>query len=217
MTEREITKRLEKVWLFQNLKYCAHITLGVDNACDKVFREAEQRIGVHNLISVKFGEKAFTSSGSTIHTLGEIAISTLLSPSHAAHSVSLYSEFVQWMEQEGIERQDFKDFTANRFGRIAQIANQFLKMKDQVLKFFDSVVDINSNKLVLAVSVYIQSDRFSLCCELYRKIADLVIFPLIDLLGIYERGKISRMSETGKVCEISLSYNYQKLMTFVDN
>ena len=65
------------------------------------------------------------------------------------------------MEQEGIEKQGFKGFTANRFGRIAQIANQFLKMKDQVLKFLDSVVDINSNKLVLAVSVYIQSDWFS--------------------------------------------------------
>ena len=62
-------------------------------------------------------------------------------------------------------------------------------MKDQVLKFFNSVVDINSNKLVLAVSVYIQRDWFRLCCELYRKIADLVIFPLMDLLGIDERGK----------------------------
>ena len=62
--------------------------------------------------------------------LGEIAISKLLSPSHAAHRVSVYSEFVLWMEQEGIERQGFKDFVANRFGRIAQIANQFLKMKD---------------------------------------------------------------------------------------
>ena len=78
-------------------------------------------------------------------------------------------------------------------------------MKDQILKFFNSVVDINSNKLVLAVSVYIQSDWFSLCCKLYRKIADLVFFTLMDLLGIDERGKISRMSETGMVCEISLS------------
>ena len=118
----------------KNLKCCAHIKLGVDNACDKVLREAKQRIGVHNLISVKVREKAFTSSGSSIHTLGEIAISKLLSSSHAAHSVSLYSEFVQWMEQESIERQGFKGFIANRFGRIAQIANQFLKMKDQVLK-----------------------------------------------------------------------------------
>ena len=157
--------------------------------CDKVFREAEQRIGVHNLINVKVGEKALTSPGSSIHTLGEIAISKLLSPSDAAHSVSLYSEFVQWMEQEGIERQGFKGFTANRFSGIAQIANQFLKTKDQVLKFFDSLVDINSNKMVLALSVYIQSDWFSLCCKLYRKIADLVIFPLMDLRGIDERGK----------------------------
>ena len=173
----------------KSLKCCAHITLGVDNACDKVFREAEQKIGVHNLISVKVGEKAFSSSSSSIHTLGEIAISKLLSPNHTSHSVSLYSEFVQWMEQEGLERQGFKGFTANRFGRIAQIANQFLKLKDQIIRFFDTVVDINSNKLVLAVSVYIQSDWFSLCCELYGKIADLVIFPLMDLLGIDERGE----------------------------
>ena len=130
---------------------------------------AEHRVGVHNLISVKVGEKAFTSSGSSIHTLGEITISKLLGPSHAAHSVSLYSEFVQWMEQEGIERQGFKGFTANRFGRIAQIANRFLKMKDQVLKFLDSVVDINSNKLVLAVSVYIQSDWFSCAANFIGK------------------------------------------------
>ena len=44
---------------------------------------------VLNLISVKVGEKAFILSGSSIHTLGEIAISKLLSPSHAAHSLSL--------------------------------------------------------------------------------------------------------------------------------
>ena len=71
----------------KNFKCCAYTTLGVDNACDKVFREAEQRIGVHNLMSVKVGEKAFTSSSSSIHTLGEIAISKLLSLSHAAYSV----------------------------------------------------------------------------------------------------------------------------------
>ena len=59
------------------------------------------------------------------------------------------------MEQEGIESQGFKGFTANRFGRIAQITNQFPKTKDQFLNFIESVVDINSNKLFLAVSVYI--------------------------------------------------------------
>ena len=75
----------------KNLKCCADITLGVDNACDKVFREAEQKINVHNLISMKVREIAFASFGSSIHTLGERAISKLLSPSHAAHSVSLYS------------------------------------------------------------------------------------------------------------------------------
>jgi hypothetical protein len=173
----------------KNLKCCAHVTLGIDNACDKVFRNAEQRIGVQNLISVKVGDKAFSSTSSSIHILGEIAISKLLSPSHASHSVSLYTEFVQWMEQEGLDRQGFKGFTANRFGRIAQIANQFLIMKDHIIRFFDSVVDTNSNKLVLAVTVYIQNDWFNLCCELYGKIADLIIFPLMNLLGIDARGE----------------------------
>ena len=33
----------------KNLKCCAHVTIGIDNTCDKEFRNAEQRIGVQNM------------------------------------------------------------------------------------------------------------------------------------------------------------------------
>ena len=39
----------------------------------------------------------------------------------------------------------------------AEIAKEFLCRQQSVIDFFDAVVDINSNKLVLAVSTYIQN------------------------------------------------------------
>ena len=77
----------------------------------------------------------FTSPGSSIHTLALIAISKLLSPSRAAHSVSLYNNLSAWMESQGIDHAGFKDFTANRFGRIAEIAKEFLGRQQSVMDF----------------------------------------------------------------------------------
>ena len=51
------------------------------------------------------------------------------------------------------------------------------------------MVDINSNKLVLAVSAYIQNDWFLLYSEVYNEMGKLVIFLIIELLGI--EGKIN--------------------------
>ena len=62
------------------LKCSAHLILGIDHAIDKVFRETEQKIGVHKLLELSAGHKAFSSSSTAIHTLGQIAISKLLSP-----------------------------------------------------------------------------------------------------------------------------------------
>ena len=36
----------------QIIKCCAHIILGVDHACDKVFRDIEQKIGIQKLLKV---------------------------------------------------------------------------------------------------------------------------------------------------------------------
>ena len=164
------------------IKCCAHLILGVDHACDKVFKDTEQKVGVHKLLNLNAGEKAF-SSGSSVHTLGQIAIAKLLSPSHASHSVSLFNEFKQWLELKG-EKTDFRGFVANRFGRIAENARQFVSHKDLILEFFDEVVDQNSNKLVLAVSNYIQNEWFIMCSDIYSMIGSMLIFPMMTLFGI---------------------------------
>ena len=188
MTDRATDCRtvLEKLGAEDNqvLKCCAHLILGIDHAVDKIFQEAERKIGVQNLIKTSAGSKVFMCPGSSIHTLSLIAISKLLSPSHASHSVSLYNEFITWMDAHKVKYDGFKGFISNRFGRIAELAKTYLKLKEHILKFFEAVVDENSNKLVLAVSTYIQNDWFQCCTEVYSLIADWVIFPIMDLLGI---------------------------------
>lgn len=174
------------------LKCSAHLILAVDHACDKVFRNVEQKIGIQQLLKLSAGDKVFNSPGSSVHTLGQIAITKLLSPSHAANSVSLYTEYTSWMDDQGIDRAGFKGFKSNRFGRIAETAKQFLKMHEHIMKFFESVVDANANKLVLAVSTYLQSEWFIICSKIYEEIGDLVIFPFMDLLGIDEAKAVRR-------------------------
>ncbi|KAK6194847.1 hypothetical protein SNE40_000387 [Patella caerulea] len=110
----------------RTLKCCAHLILGVDSAIDKVFRDTETKIGLDKLINCN---NILKSASSSVFTVGLIAISKLLSPSHAAHSVSLYSEFKDWLKQKH-ERHDFKGFVSNRFGRIAELAKTYLLSKN---------------------------------------------------------------------------------------
>ena len=147
------------------LKCCAHVILGIDHACDKVFKETEQKIGVQKLLDLSAGQKAFCSPSTSIHTLGQIAISKLLLPSHASHSISLFNEYTSWMEMQGIEKAGFRGFCANRFGRIAEIAREFIARRDSIMAFFEAIVDENANKLVMAVSTYIQNDWFVMCSD----------------------------------------------------
>ena len=65
-----------------------------------------------------------------------------------------------------------------------------------MIAFFDAVVDINSNKLELAVSTYIQNDWFLSRARIYSDLGDLLLYPLIDLLGIDGRG--SEMEKANK-------------------
>ena len=89
------------------------------------------------------------------------------------------------MDVNNIDHCGFKGFTANRFERLAEIAREFIDRRQSILSFFDSVVDINSNKLVLAVSTYIQNGWFVLCSEVEdTKIGELIIFLMMELLGI---------------------------------
>ena len=50
--------------------------------------------------------------------------------------------------------------------------------------FFDALVDINANKLVLSVSTYKQNDWILCCARIHSQLKDVFIFLLMDLLGI---------------------------------
>ena len=81
---------------------------------------------------------------------------------------------------------NLKGFVSNRFGRIADLSKIHINQKDCIQKFFEEVVDINSNNLVLEVAGYIQNDWFTQCSEIYAEIGNLITFPLMLFLGIDE-------------------------------
>ena len=88
------------------------------------------------------------------------------------------------MESQGFDHAGFKGFTANRFGRIAEMVKEFLSRQQSVMDSFGDVVDTNANKLVFAVSTYIQNDWILCCARIYSQLKDVFIFLLMDLLGI---------------------------------
>ncbi|KAK6167554.1 hypothetical protein SNE40_021553 [Patella caerulea] len=92
----------------KKLKCSAHIVLAVDHALEKVFKDVEQKVGIEKLIRVN----NILKSNSSIHTLGLIAVAKLLSPSHASHSVSLFTEFKDWLDAKGLNWAAFKGFVS---------------------------------------------------------------------------------------------------------
>ena len=144
------------------LKCCAHTLLEIDHAIDKVFRDTEIKICVQKSLDLSVGQKAFLSPSTSIHTLAQIALAKLLFPSHASHSVSLFNDYKTSMDMNNIDHYGFKNFTSNQFRRLAEIAREFTDRRQLILSFFDLVIGINLNKLVLAVSTYIQNDWFVL-------------------------------------------------------
>ena len=57
---------------------------------------------------------------------------------------------------------DLQDLFFSHAAHYAEIAKELLCRQQSVIDFFDAVVDITSNKLVLAVSTYIQNG-YALC------------------------------------------------------
>ncbi|KAK6195771.1 hypothetical protein SNE40_001128 [Patella caerulea] len=167
------------------LKCCAHLILCIDYAVDKTFKETELKMGFDKLIQAN---KILRSNSSSVHSLGLVALAKLVSPSHSSHSVSMYNEFKEWMSVNGYDSASFTGFDSNRFGRIVGLAREFLKNRDALMAFFDAVVDENSNKLVLAVHTFISNPWFICCNEVYSLIGEILIYPLMDLLGIDGRG-----------------------------
>ena len=125
----------------------------------------------------------FKSSSSVVF-LGLIAICKCLSPSHGALSYSLYQEYKNWRNENNLESSNFKGFRSNRFGRISGMATLYLKHKNDLVNYFDSTVNENSNMLVLASHLYFYNDRFDLGCKVYSFFGTMLIEPLMSILGI---------------------------------
>ena len=178
------------------IKCNAHIILCVDHAIEKVFIDAENKIGAHKLLDISVGTKKITGSGSSIFTLSQIAIAKLLSPSHAEQSISHYTQFQEWCAKNELPIKGFKGFVGNRFGRIAHNAKVFLDLHDNISKYFSEVVDETSNKLLTAISHYITNDWVKLCTEVYVFIAEIIIFPLMNILGIDQHKKRSKANSS---------------------
>jgi len=107
------------------LKCNAHITLAVDEAIDKIFREYEQTLGFSNLLEIQSTRFNGASRGKSVLQLAQIALAKLLSPSHAANSMSLYKEFTAFLTDNDAKN-NFKGFVSNRFGRRGKTASVFL-------------------------------------------------------------------------------------------
>ena len=90
---------------------------------------------------------------------------------------------------QGIEKSVFKGLCANRFGRIADIAQEFIARRESIIDFFDAIVDKNANKLVMAVGTYIQNNWFLIYSEVYAEIGKMLIFPVMRLLGIDQKSE----------------------------
>ena len=90
---------------------------------------------------------------------------------------------------QGIEKSEFKGFCANRFGWIADIAQEFIARRESIIDFFDAIIDKNANKLVMAVGTYIQNDWFIMSSEVYAEIGKMLIFPVMRLLGIDQKSE----------------------------
>jgi len=115
---------------------------------------------------VDIGIQAFTSK-SRVVTLGLIALSKLLSTSHGSLPYSL--TYKLGGSKEGLDTSKFKGYSENQFGMKSYLAKLFLHQKEDLLKFFEQVIDENSNKLVLAVSTFINSEWLVICCQVYTK------------------------------------------------
>jgi len=152
MTDRaaDCDATLEKlgVELKKRVKCCGHIILGADAAIEKVLIAYERRVGVGNLLKVNNARFNNVVRSKSIFGRAQIALAKLLSSSHSIQSVSLYTEFSDFLKKDYDTKNPFKGYAFNRFGRICKSAVLFLEFKEQTKAFFAKQVNENQNLLV---------------------------------------------------------------------
>ena len=135
----------------KRLKCNAHIILVSDVSIDKVFRDIEVQIGLSKLIE-SGAAHVFSNSSKSIWYLGLIAIAKLVSPSHNKESISLYTDYIEFLKVNVKESNEyaeqscsllklqFKGFISNRFGRLGELSSLFSQHKATLLVFFDKQI-----------------------------------------------------------------------------
>ena len=161
----------------------AHVLLTIDEGIDTVFKVTESKTGKANLIS-KDAAHVFTSTNSSVFYLGLIALSKLLSDSHCVESISLYKAYKKFLSEQvqagnekaiNLQKNSFKGFRSNRFGRIPYLSTVMVAHEEMLKLFFDTNVDENANKLVLACFSFMKcSDKQN--GQFFNK------FEMIDLI-----------------------------------
>ena len=170
----------------RRLKCNAHVLLATDVAIDKVFKDVEGIVGVANLVG-RGAAHVFNSPKNSVWFLGLIALAKLLSPSHSAESISLYTAYTKFLNDLNCDlKNDFKGFISNRFGRIGELSNVVQKHLPYIRQFFDEQVNEHSNKLVLAVYTYTQSQWFLTCCNVAASFYHKITIPIKKLIGMDE-------------------------------
>ena len=187
----------------RRLKCNAHPILCIENAIDKTFASHERSVGKDKLISVA-ASHVFSSPSNSIFTLGLIALSKLLSPSHSQQTISLYMQYKSFLKDLSTSESDLKDLATqtlkaqfkgfgggNRFGRVSYLAQTFVNHHPILVKFFENVVNVNQNKLFCACNAYIQSEWFLLCCRISSVFNSALVLPMLQALGI-DQGKAEK-------------------------
>ena len=176
----------------KTVKCNAHVCLAIEEAVDSVMLDTEVKVGKDKLISTD-ASHVFSSSGTSIATLGLIAIAKQFSPSHCQESVSQFTTYKSFLldkasdgdsEAKALLKKGFLGFSSNRFGRRSALASMVLQHLPFLKEFMAQNVDEFQNKLSLANSIYINNDWFILCCRIMAKFDQILVTPLLMALGV---------------------------------
>ena len=87
---------------------------------------------------------------------------------------------------EVLLKKGFKCFMSNRFVRLGELSELFIKHKDMIKALFEKQVSINSKKLVLAIHSNYKSHWISVCCKITSFFNHTFTLPIKEILGINE-------------------------------
>ncbi len=139
----------------RRLKCCAHIIFGADAALEKILLAFEQKVGVGKLLQINNARFNNAGRSQSIFGRSQVAVAKSLSPSHAIQSISLYSQFCDYLERKCETKNPFKGYAFNRFGRVCKQAELFCEFKSHIEAFFAEEVDTSANLLVQFYIIFI--------------------------------------------------------------